>query len=78
MQIIYGSNRKAELILTGNANFLIEGKEIKKITPDALVPSTKEEFEKALTENRGKLTTRVTVEIFTTLEKALGKFEIEL
>jgi len=76
MQVTYKGNRKAELILMGNANFLIEGKEIKKIEKDSLVPSTKEEFEKLLLENKGKLTTKVPSEVFVLLEKHLGKFEL--
>ena len=78
MQIIYSGNRKAELVLTGKECFLIEGKEIRKITGDKLelVPSTKEELEKALAETKGKLSTRISGEVFHALEKALGKFEV--
>ncbi len=76
MQITY-QNRKAELVLLGNNNFLIEGKEIKKISSGKLVSSTKEEFEKALAENKGKLNTKINGEVFQTLEKTLGKFEVE-
>jgi len=78
MQIIYSGNRKAELVLTGKECFLIEGKEIKKISGDKLelVNSTKEEMEKALAESKGKLSTRISGEVFHALEKALGKFEV--
>ena len=78
MQIIYSGNRKAELVLTGKECFLIEGKEIRKITGDKLelMPSTKEELEKALAETKGKLSTRISGEVFHALEKALGKFEV--
>ncbi len=77
MQIIYAGNRKAELVLFGNINFLVEGKEIKRIESGKLISSTKEEFDKTFTENKGKLTTRISVDIFNTLEKVLGKFNIE-
>ncbi len=76
MQIVYSGNRKAELVLMGKENFLVEGKDIKKITGDKLVVSTREEFEKALVENKGALNTAVPGEVFKVLEKELGKFEI--
>lgn len=76
MQIAY-SGRKAELVLLGKDNFLIEGSSIRKIKDGLLVESTKEEFEKALQENKGKLSTKIGGELFKVLEKALGSFEVE-
>jgi len=76
MQIIYGTNRKAELVLTGNENFLVEGKNIKKIGKEKLIDSNKEELEKALAESRGKMSTKISGEVFTILEKEIGKFEV--
>jgi predicted nucleotidyltransferase len=78
IQIIYAGNRKAELVLTGKDNFLVEGKDIKKISGDklALTPSSKEELEKALAESKGKISTKISGETFHALEKALGKFEM--
>ena len=78
MQITYSGNRKAELVLTGKDNFLVEGKDIRKISGEklALVNSSKEELEKALAESKGKLSTKISGEVFHALEKALGKFEI--
>ncbi len=78
MQIVYGGNRKAELVLMGGINFIIEGKDIRKITEQALVPSSKEEFEKSLGENKGKLATKITSGIFSVLQKELGNFEITI
>lgn len=77
MQISY-KGRKAELVLLGNKNFVIEGRDIKKIENSKLVVSNKEEFEKALQENKGKLKTSVSLGVFKTLEKELGEFEILL
>ena len=77
MQISY-QNRKAELVLLGEKNFLIEGKEIKKIENGKLRNSSKEEFEKVFADNKGKLHTSVSADVFIALEKALGKFEISL
>ena len=76
MQITY-KGRKAELVLLGNRNFLIEGKDIKKFENDKLVPATREEFDKAIEENKGKLSTTISEKIFKVLEKSLGgTFEI--
>src|SRR3990172_2403443 len=78
MQIIYSGNRKAELVLTGRDCFLVEGKEIRKIQGDKLelMKSSKEELEKALAESKGKLSTKISGEVFHALEKALGKFDV--
>lgn len=78
MQIIYDGNRKAELVLAGKDCFLIEGREIRKIHGDKLelMKSSKEELEKALAESKGKLSTKISGEVFHALEKALGKFEV--
>ncbi|PIN94155.1 hypothetical protein COU54_00095 [Candidatus Pacearchaeota archaeon CG10_big_fil_rev_8_21_14_0_10_31_24] len=75
MQIEY-SGRKAELVLLGRVNFIIEGNIIRKILDNKLVDSSKEEFEKALQENKGKLSTTVTANIFEILQKNFGNFEI--
>jgi hypothetical protein len=78
MQVTYGGNRKAELVLAGKDCFLIEGKEIRKMHGDSLkmVNSSREELEKALAENKGKLSTKISGEVFHALENALGKFEL--
>lgn len=78
MQITYSGNRKAELVLLGKENFIIENKNIRKIQGDKIVDSTKEELEKQLAENKGKLNTRIPGEIFAILQKNLGSFEIDL
>jgi len=75
MQILYGG-RKAELVLFGNDNFLVEGKTMKKIVDGKFIDVTKEEFERIFNENKGKITTTVPVDVFNALERALGKFEI--
>ncbi len=69
-------NRRAELFLFGKDNFLIEGKSVKKISGSKIISSTTEEFEKALIENKGRMNTSVSAEIFALLEKELGKIEI--
>jgi predicted nucleotidyltransferase len=75
MQVIY-NGRKAELVLLGSDNFLVEGTTIKRITQDKIIPATKEEFDKAFNDNKGKLSTQVPASVFSVLEKALGQFEL--
>ncbi len=76
MQIMFGG-RKAELVLLGNGNdFLIDGRTIRRITSEKLVDSTKEEFEMAFNEHKGKISTIVSGKTFEVLKKALGEFEI--
>lgn len=78
MQVVYSGNRKAELVLMGNDNYLIEGREIKRIKEGKLVESNKEDFEKSLAENKGKLATKISGHVFDVLRKELGEFEIVL
>lgn len=76
MQILY-NGRKAELLLLGEINFLIEGKEIKKIEDGKLIPVKEEEFQKIFNENKAKITTKVSGNVFNSLKKTLGDFDIE-
>lgn len=76
MQVTYAGNRKAELVLLGENNFLIEGNSIKQITLEGLKDSNKDVFEKALSEHKGKLQTTISAHLFETLKKVLGEFEI--
>lgn len=73
---IYYQNRRAELVLLGENNFLVENSTIKKIEHGKLIEIKKEEFEKALSENKGKLNMQISGEVFTTLEKVLGKIQV--
>ena len=75
MQIIY-NGRKAELVLFGKDNFLIEGRAIKRITDSGFQNITKEEFDKSFEENKGKLSTSINANVFKVLEKELGHFDI--
>jgi hypothetical protein len=75
MQIIYGG-RKAELVLMGENNFFIEAGSIRRVSKGKLVKATKEEFEKAFAEHRGKMSTKVSADVFAVLKKELGDFEI--
>ena len=76
MQILYGDN-KAELVLLGKGqNFLIEQNKIRRITSAGLVDSSREEFEKAFQEHKGKISTKVPADVFEVLIKELGDFEI--
>ena len=76
MQVMYGGGRKAELVLLGNDNFLVEGTSIKKFSEGKLVASKSEELDKAINDNKGKIHTHVSGEVFSALEKTLGRFEI--
>lgn len=75
MQVTYGS-RKAELVLLGKDNFLVEGESVKKVTDGKLIDSTRDALDKAINDNKGKIHTQVPGEVFSALEKALGRFEI--
>jgi predicted nucleotidyltransferase len=76
MQITYDGNRKAELILLGENNFLVENGIVKQITNDGMKEVSKEVFEKALAESKGKLHTTISEKIFENLHKSLGYFEL--
>jgi len=76
MQIIFENGRKAELVLLGENNFVVEAGRIRKVSAAKLVESNKAELEKAIQDNKGKLSTAVSSEIFEVLKKEFGKFEI--
>lgn len=76
MEISYSNGRKAELVLLGEENFVIEGMKICKITESGLKEVKKEEFEKVLNENKGKLNTKVSAKLFKVLQQNFGEFEI--
>ena len=75
--LISYKGRKAELVLLGEHNYIIEGKNIRKIADGKLVSIKPEEFEKIFNENKGKLSAKISDEVFATLKKELGDFEIE-
>ena len=76
IQISY-QNRKGELVLLGKDNFLVENGKISRIADGSLKEVKKEEFEKILNEQKGKLTTHVSGGVFATLHKVLGEFELD-
>jgi len=76
MQIIFENGRKAELVLLGDKNFVIETGRIRKIENSKITESNKADLEKAIQDNKGKLSTSVSNELFEILRKEFGKFEI--
>lgn len=76
MQITYAGNRRAELVLLGEVNFIIEGNMIRKVTESGITNSNTEEFERAMHENKGKMQTRVSTKLFEVIQNALGPFEL--
>ncbi|MFA6022693.1 MAG: nucleotidyltransferase domain-containing protein [Candidatus Pacearchaeota archaeon] len=77
MQILYGKDQRAEVLMTEQGTFLVRGTEIKKIT-NKLEDSTIEEFEKAVAGQKGKLQVKSNSKVFEILRKELGDFEIIL
>ncbi len=76
MQITYAGNRKAELVLLGESNYLIENGVIKEIKESGIKEVTREILEKSLSEHKGKLQTTISAKLFDTLNKLLGPFEL--
>jgi hypothetical protein len=77
MQLKYSDKETADLIITDSIVFLIRdtGKQIDKIT-DRIEESSREELEKAIQEQKGKLKTSASGKVFQVLRKELGDFEI--
>ena len=76
LNINYGDNKKAELVLLGEENFLIEGDKIELIKGNRFSDTTREYFDKYFNENKGKLNVSISGELFNFLGKHLGKFSI--
>ncbi len=74
MQLVIGDKR-LELVLTNQGTFLVEGSTIKKIT-DKIKDSSIDEFNKAISEQKGKLQTKINPKIFELLKQKFGDFEI--
>ncbi len=75
LQISY-KGKKAELVLLGETNYLVEPGSIKKITPKGISKSSQADFEKDLEANKGKISTKIPSAVFNILKKELGDFEI--
>ncbi|MBI2629323.1 nucleotidyltransferase domain-containing protein [Candidatus Pacearchaeota archaeon] len=78
MQIMLKSGEKAELIITDAGAFLVRGSTISKILHNSnkLESATIEQFESAVSAQKGKLQTKTDPKIFQILIKELGDFEI--
>ena len=78
IQIIYNKGKDTgDLFLTDSVCFLIRREGIDKVT-DKVEKSSKEEFDKALLEQKGKLQTKIGGKLFEVLKKELGEFELVL
>jgi len=79
MRIVYNSGKdECDLFIAENAVFLIRPSGIDKVTNKGLEKSSKEEFEKALMDQKGKTSIKTSGKIFDILKKELGDFEIVL
>jgi predicted nucleotidyltransferase len=77
IEVFYeNGKKKAELVLFGKENFIIDGKSIKKIKSGKLVDSNREEFEKVFNDEKGKVSSKVSGKVFDLLKKNFGEFEI--
>ncbi len=74
IEIVY-KGRKAELVLMGADNYIVEGSSIKKFSGGKLAPADKKEFEDALSKHRER-SHKIPSDIFAILKKELGDFEL--
>ena len=70
-------DKQAELIITENGAFLLQGIEVKKIT-NKVEKSTVQEFNEAISKQQSKNKLKIDPKIFSLIEEELGKFEIVL
>lgn len=71
-------NKKAEIVLLGKDNFIVEGSSIKKIVGEGVKEVSREEMDKAIKESRGVMKTDISCKVFDVLKKEFGDFEIVL
>jgi len=78
LPIMFGDqkDKKGELVLTGTDAFFVESGRILKINTDKFDLSTKEEFEKALSETKDEVTFSINSQILNVLKKELGDFDL--
>jgi len=77
IQIKYGQEKTADLIITDSGCFLIRDQEISKIT-DKIEKASKEEFDAAILAQKGKLQAKAPGKVFELVKRELGEFEIIL
>ncbi len=78
LQISYGKDKKAEIVLTDSGVFVVSDGVIKKISAGKIVDSDRNEFEKALASTKDKLKLNFSNEVFDALKKEFGEFRINL
>ena len=77
LQVSFG-DKKGELVLTDSGTFFIEGGRIMKVAKEGFKVSSKEEFEKALSDTRDRTKAKIDSYIFDVLKKELGEFIVSL
>lgn len=77
IQITYG-NKKAEVVLTDVATFVVNTEGIKKTVSGKLVEADRKDLEKAISETKDKTKAKLDSKIIKVLEKEFGEFEIIL
>ncbi len=73
-----GQSKEADLFLTENAAFLFKDEKLGKITETGILDAASEELEKAIAQQKGKMSVKTNSIIFDILKKELGNFEIIL
>ena len=75
IQITYG-NKKAEVVLTDVATFVVNTEGIKKIVSGKLIEADRKDLEKAISETKDKTKAKLDSKIIKVLEKEFGEFTI--
>ena len=81
LRLKYKENEKekeADLFITDTGTFLFKEEKLKKITETEMVDASPDEFEKATSQQKGKMHVKTNAIIFDILKKELGNFEIIL
>lgn len=77
MRLKYGKDKIAELLTCDGKSFLIEGKNVKKLT-DKVDDSNIKEVSDAVEKQKSKQTVEINPKVFELLKKEIGEFEIVL
>jgi predicted nucleotidyltransferase len=76
MQVSYGEDKKAEIVLTDSGAFFVESGVVKKIGKEKFENSDAKEFEEAIAGTKDRVKAKIQSHILDVLKKEIGEFTV--
>ncbi len=78
IQVVFGKDKKGELVLTDSGAFFVESGRIMKIQEDKFKISDKTELEKSISETKDRTQANIKSQVLNILKKELGEFTLSI